>query len=278
MSRLLEVRDLRVSLGHRPKTRILHGVELDVGHGEVVGLIGETGSGKTTLARAVLGLVPVETGTISVDGDDITPLRRGARRAYRRSGTVQYVFQDPLRSLDPDRTVFESIAEPLAIRRTPSDAIRRAVHETLDLVALPVSLATRYPGQISGGQRQRVALARAMIVQPRLLICDEPVSALDAASRVHVLELLERLRAERGLAILLITHDLGTLAGLADTVAVLYRGELVEHGPTARVLTSPAHDYTRLLVSSVPTIDGTAAGAEERRALRDALLAPRPTP
>lgn len=276
MSALLEVRDLQVSLGRRNRTRILHGVDLTIGAGEVVGLIGETGSGKTTLARTVLGLDPVESGSVVLDGQDLTTLRGRALRAHRRAGAVQYVFQDPLRSLDPDRTVHDSIAEPLAIRRTPTATIRREVAETLELVGLPAALAERYPGQISGGQRQRVALARAMIVRPRLLLCDEPVSALDAASRVHVLELLRRLRDERGLAILLITHDLGTLAGLADSVAVLYRGELVEHGPTATVLTAPSHDYTRLLVSSVPTIDHIGASAEERRALRDALRATRP--
>jgi ABC-type glutathione transport system ATPase component len=276
MSDLLEVRDLRVSLGRRPANRILHGVDLTVRRGEIVGLIGETGSGKTTLARAVLGLGPIEAGTIRIDGIDTTRLRPRARRAHRRAGSVQYVFQDPLRSLDPDSTVYESIAEPLTIRRVPSVEIRAAVHETLALVGLPAELATRFPGQISGGQRQRVALARAMVVEPDLLICDEPVSALDAASRVHVLELLQRLREERDLAILLITHDLGTLAGLADSVAVLYRGELVEQGAAARVLTAPSHDYTRLLVSSVPTIDGTGATAQERRARRDALRGVRP--
>jgi len=275
---LLDVRGVDVSLGRLSKrTRILHGVDLGIAAGEIVGLIGETGSGKTTLARAILGLVPVESGSIRLDGQDTTSLRRGARRALRRRGTVQYVFQDPLRSLDPDRTVSESVAEALDVRREPRAAIRAAVAEALELVDLPAALATRHPGQLSGGQRQRVAIARAMVASPRLLICDEPVSALDASSRVRILELLQRLRDERGLAILLITHDLGTLAGLADAVAVLYRGRVVEHGGTTRVLTAPAHPYTRLLVSSVPTIDGTGATAEERRALRAALEQDTPT-
>ncbi|MGP3534573.1 ABC transporter ATP-binding protein [Microbacterium sp. RD1] len=273
MNALLRVRGLDVALGRLHKTPILHEVDLSVGRGEIVGLIGETGSGKTTLARAILGLVPAAAGTIAVDGEDITGLRGRRRRAFRRAGGIQYVFQDPLRSLDPDRTIAESVAEPLQIRREPRARIREAVREALELVGLPADLAPRYPGQISGGQRQRVAIARAMIAGPRLLICDEPVSALDAASRVHVLELLERLRAERGVSILLITHDLGTLAGLADAVGVLYRGRLVEHGPAARVLTEPQHPYTRLLLSSVPTIDGTASSAEERRMLRAAVAA-----
>jgi ABC-type glutathione transport system ATPase component len=273
VSALLSVQGLRVSLGRLPRTPILHGVDLTIAPGEIVGLIGETGSGKTTLARAVLGLVPPDAGSIRLDGREITALRARARREHRRGGAVQYVFQDPLRSLDPDRTVFDAIAEPLVIRRQPRAQIRRAVAEALELVGLSEELGPRHPGQISGGQRQRVAIARAMIAEPRLLICDEPVSALDAASRVRVLELLERLRAERGLAILLITHDLGTLAGLADAVAVLYRGHLVEQGPTAQVLTRPDHPYTRLLVSSVPTIDGARSSAEERRALREAVFA-----
>lgn len=272
---VLDARGVHVSLGHRPRTRVLHGVNLIVQPGEIVGLIGETGSGKTTFARTVLGLDAVESGSIRVNGRDTTALSARERRAFRRAGTVQYVFQDPLRSLDPDRTIFESVAEPLVIRRESAATIRDAVHEALELVGLPDTLAERHPGQISGGQRQRVAVARALAVKPDLLICHEPVSALDAASRVHVLELLERLRAERGLGILLITHDLGTLAGLADSVAVLYRGRVVEQGLTREVLTSPTDAYTRLLVSSVPTIDGEGASPDERRALRAALRASR---
>jgi ABC-type glutathione transport system ATPase component len=275
---LLEVRGLDVSLGRLRETRILSSVDLTVAPGEIVGLIGETGSGKTTLARAVLGLVPAGSGSVRLDGRDITTLRGRARRALRRRGTVQYVFQDPLRSLDPDRRVYDSVAEALEVRRTPRAEIARAVAEALELVGLPASLGQRYPGQLSGGQRQRIAIARAMVASPRLLICDEPVSALDANSRVHVLELLERLRAERGVAIVLITHDLGTLAGLADTVAVLYRGRLVESGNTVEVLTRPSHPYTRLLVSSVPTLDGRSATPEQRRRLRaEASASPTPT-
>lgn len=268
---LLRVRGLDVSLGRLPKTPILHGVDFDVEPGQVVGLIGETGSGKTTLARAILGLVAVEAGSISIGGADTTSLRGRARRTFRRAGSVQYVFQDPLRSLDPERTVFESVAEGLVIRRDPRAAVRASVAEALDLVGLTPDLAERYPGQLSGGQRQRVAIARAMATSPSLLICDEPVSALDASSRVRILELLERLKVERGLAIVLITHDLGTLAGLADAVTVLYRGRVVERGSARAVLAEPTHPYTRLLVSSVPTIDSTGATAQERRALRLAV-------
>lgn len=268
---ILELRGVDVSLGRLPRTRILHDVDLAIAPGEVVGLIGETGSGKTTLARAVLGLDAVETGSIVMDGTETTSLRGRGRRAFRRSGAVQYVFQDPLRSLDPDLTVFRSVAEGLEVRREPQRAVRGAVAEALELVGLPQDLAGRHPGQLSGGQRQRVAFARAMVTSPRLLICDEPVSALDATSRVHVLELIERLSAERGIAILLITHDLGTLAGLAQRVAVLYRGRIVEQGPARSVLVAPTHPYTRLLMASVPQIGETGASPDERRALRDAV-------
>ncbi|GGH41727.1 ABC transporter ATP-binding protein [Microbacterium album] len=272
MSALLDVHGVDVSLGRAPRRRrVLHAVDLEVAPAQIVGLIGETGSGKTTLARTILGLDPVDAGKIVVDGTDTTGLRGRARREFRRGGTVQYVFQDPLRSLDPDRTVFESVAEGLEVRREPRSAVRAAVAEALDLVGLVPSLADRYPGQLSGGQRQRVAFARALAPSPRLLICDEPVSALDASSRVRILELLERLCAERGLSILLITHDLGTLAGLAHRVAVLYRGRIVEDDITRRVLTEPAHPYTRLLMASVPTIDGAGATPTERRALRAAV-------
>ena len=270
---LLAVDDIHVSLGRRPRATILDGVSLTVDRGEIVGLIGETGSGKTTLARAVLGLVPVEGGHIRLDGDDITGLPSRARRRLRRAGTVQYVFQDPLRSLDPDRTVFESIAEGLQIRGDDEATVAERVRATATLVELDHELLDRHPGAVSGGQRQRAAIARAMILEPDLLVCDEPVSALDATTRVRILELLVELRATVGVGILLITHDLATLGGLADRVVVLYRGRVVEDRPTTELFTAPEHPYTRLLLASIPTIDGTQVSAAERRRLRDAVAA-----
>lgn len=269
---LLQVDGLSVSLG-RPRTTILDGVDLTVERGEIVGLIGETGSGKTTLARAVLGLVPVEAGHVRLDGEDVTRLRPRARRELRRTGKVQYVFQDPLRSLDPDRTCHESVAEGLHIRGDDPATISNWVRATSALVGLDPALLDRHPSELSGGQRQRVAIARAMVLEPELLICDEPVSALDATIRIRILQLLVDLRASLGVGILLITHDLATLGGLADRVAVLYRGRVVETGTTAHILRAPEHPYTRLLVASIPTIDGRQASAAERRRLRDEVAA-----
>jgi ABC-type dipeptide/oligopeptide/nickel transport system ATPase subunit len=265
----LEVDAIDVSLGHPHPTQILHGVSLAIRPGQIVGLIGETGSGKTTLARTVLGLTKPQAGSVRIAGEETTRLTRGQSRAFRRAGSVQYVFQDPLRSLDPDFTVARSVSEAMTQRDKP-DAIERArrVADALALVGLNPDLADRRPAELSGGQRQRVAIARAMAVHPRLLICDEPVSALDAASKIYVLELLRDLAVDQGVGILLITHDLGSLAGIADEIAVLYRGSVVEAGPTAEVLLGPSHPYTRLLLASLPTLHGPTLASAERHRLR----------
>ncbi|HEY4267482.1 MAG TPA: ABC transporter ATP-binding protein [Galbitalea sp.] len=277
---LLEVRDLRVSLGRaRRKTEILHGVDLDVAAGEIVGLIGETGSGKTTLARSILGLGvrgsgALATGRITVDGTDVTSLSPARLRAFRRGGTVQYVFQDPLRSLDPDLTIAASVAEGLRVRGGLDRAeIRERVAESLDLVGVAPALASRRPAELSGGQRQRVAIARAMVLEPRLLICDEPVSALDAASRIQMLDLILRLRDTRGIGVLFISHDLGSVAGITDRVSVLYRGDLVEQASTVELLAHQQHPYTRLLIGSAPTLTSGAADRVRRSELRAELAA-----
>ncbi|MEU2631477.1 ATP-binding cassette domain-containing protein, partial [Kitasatospora sp. NPDC007106] len=250
---LLRIRGLEVAFGR--DTTVLGGVDLDVRAGEILGVIGETGSGKTTLARAVVGLAPVTAGRITVDGEDRTALRGRALRAARRAGTVQYMFQDPLRSLDPDLTVRRLVGEPLAVARVPAGERRTRVLTALDQVGLDHALADRTPGRLSGGQRQRVALARAIVTRPRLLLADEPVSALDASNRNHVLRLLDRLRHDLDLAVVVISHDLDSLAGIADRIAVLYRGRLVEHGPAEAVLTRPLHPYSALLAASAPSLD-----------------------
>jgi oligopeptide/dipeptide ABC transporter ATP-binding protein len=253
---LLAVESVHVTLGRGWRaSQVLSGVDLDVWPGELVGLVGETGSGKTTLARTVVGLVNPRQGRVVFEGLPISTLRGAARRAERRRGHVQLVFQDPLRSLDPDLTVAKIVAEGLRIRGdTDRDEIQRRVTGALEKVGLDATVLERTPGQISGGQRQRVSIARALAVEPRLLICDEPVSALDASTRNYVLRLLDELRTSLGLAIVIISHDLSSLAGIADRVVVLYRGRIVENGPVDRVFATPRHPYTALLMASAPSV------------------------
>ncbi|MFE6974193.1 ABC transporter ATP-binding protein [Streptomyces sp. NPDC057682] len=270
---VLEITDLEVRYGRGRRRRpALRGVSLSVVPGETVGLIGETGSGKSTLARAALGLVPVTAGSVRIAGEEVSAYGPRQWRALRRRGVVQYVFQDPLRSLDPDATVEDSLVEPLLVRGTArTEAVARA-RALLDRVRLDARLLERLPGELSGGQRQRVAVARALITEPRLVVLDEPVSALDSANRVQVLEILKDLR-DTGTALVLISHDLGSVAGTADRIAVLYRGELVETGAARDVIDEPRHPYTRLLVGSAPTLDTGPADRAEREALRALLHA-----
>ncbi|WP_031049377.1 ABC transporter ATP-binding protein [Streptomyces sp. NRRL F-5650] len=270
---VLDVTGLEVHYGgRRGRRRVLHDVSLSVAPGEALGLIGETGSGKSTLARTVLGLVRPTAGSVVLDGEDVTA--HGARqwRELRRGGVVQYVFQDPLRSLDPDLTVEASLTEPLLVRGTARAEAAARVRSFLPRVRLTEDLLGRLPGELSGGQRQRVAVARALVTEPRLVILDEPVSALDSANRVQVLEILRELRAS-GVALVFISHDLGSVAGIADRIAVLYRGELVEVGAAREVVGRPEHPYTRLLVGSAPTLRGAPADRAERAALRARLPA-----
>lgn len=274
MTALLEVGGVDVRLGHGRQARpILSDVALDVRPGEIVGVIGETGSGKTTLARTILGLVSPTNGSIRISGRETTTLSRRQRRKFRRDGVVQFVFQDPLRSLDPARTVAQSIAEGLATTtgraRVTKGELDRTIDSVLDLVGLPVSLRDRHPAEISGGQRQRVAIARAIACQPELLICDEPVSALDASNRNKILRLLASLRDRLGVAIVVIAHDLGSLAGIADRVIVLYRGHVVEDGPIHSVFGRPRHPYTGLLLASAPTTGERPLDPARLRAVRN---------
>jgi oligopeptide/dipeptide ABC transporter ATP-binding protein len=249
---LLEVDRLSVTYGRH---RVLSNISLTVRSGEILGVIGETGSGKTTLARAMIGLAPVTAGRIEFAGTELTALRGRALRDFRRSGVLQYMFQDPLRALDPQQTVSDIVGEGMATATpglTRPEIVDR-VAEAMRAVGLDPALAARTPGQLSGGQRQRVLLARAVAPRPRLLLCDEPVSALDASNRNHVLRLLDELR-RTGLTIVVISHDLSSLAGIADRVAVLYGGRLVEQGPIGEVLADPWHPYTALLTASAPSV------------------------
>jgi ABC-type glutathione transport system ATPase component len=270
---VLEVEDLEVHYGlGRRRRRVLDGVSLSVANGEAVGLIGETGSGKTTLARAVLGLVPFSGGRVVIDGQDVSQAKARQWRALRRRGVVQYVFQDPLRSLDPDLTAGQSIVEPLLIQGISSAEANARARAFLDRVRLDAQLLDRLPGELSGGQRQRVSVARALVTEPKLIMLDEPVSALDSANRVLVMEILKGLR-EAGVGLVFISHDLGSVAGLTDRIAVLYQGEVVEVGPTRKIINAPQHVYTRLLIDSAPTLRSAAAKRSEREQLRALLHA-----
>ena len=271
---LLDVGAIDVHYGkRRNKRQVLSAVSLQVRAGEIVGLIGESGSGKSTVARAIIGLAPVTAGQITVAGNEVTKFRRNQWRSFRRGGFVQYVFQDPLRSLDADVLVADSIAEPLRITRAGSRAeIEQRVKEYAARVRLDEELLSRFPAEISGGQRQRAAVARALVTEPKLLILDEPVSALDAANRVQVLGSFAGLRSN-GIAMLYISHDLGSVAGICDRTAVLYQGRIVEYGPTTEIVRNPQHPYTRLLLGSAPTLHGTPVERKTRDQLRAELTA-----
>jgi ABC-type glutathione transport system ATPase component len=273
MSGLLTVDSLRVDLGRHHRVRVLDGVSFEVGAGEVVGLIGETGSGKSTIARTVLGAVAPASGTVTVRGTDVGTLRGRRRRLWRRNGAVQYIFQDPLRSLDPDHTVAQSVGEGLRIGRVPGPEVESRVSRALADAGLDQSLRGRRPAELSGGQRQRAAIARALVMRPSLLICDEPVSALDASSRDRVLRTLTDLRTTGDLGVLVISHDIGSLAAISDRILVLHGGAIVESGPTRDLLADPQHPYTRLLVASVPVIGVAGIDSNERHRLRSAVAA-----
>ncbi len=268
MNNLLEIRDLRLSYevrGIRRKApEVLRGVSLDIAPGETLGLVGESGSGKTTLGRAILGLAEPTGGTISFDGRDITRLGVKPRRALARD--IQVVFQDPYSSLNPALQIADILAEPLIAQGAAHGDSRRDVMTLLDQVGLPADAADRYPREFSGGQRQRVAIARALALKPRLIVCDEPVSALDLTTQARVLDLLVDIQRDTGVAYLFITHDLQVVRHISHRVAVMYKGELVEVGSADDVTTRPAHDYTRSLMLAAPTADPDRQ--RERRALR----------
>jgi ABC-type glutathione transport system ATPase component len=270
--RLLTVEDVSVHYGSRAQRKqVIWDASFHINRGESIGVIGETGSGKTTLARTIVGLVQPSAGRVVIDGDVVTAFTGRQWRAFRRKGVAQYVFQDPLRSLDPELTIRASLREPLRLQGDlPLGAIDEEIDRQLEAVHLDRDLLDRYPGEVSGGQRQRVLVARALVTKPSLLIMDEPVSALDAATRVQVLTLLNELRAH-GTSLMFISHDLGSVAGVTDRILVLYRGELVEMGATADVVRRPQHPYTRLLVGSAPTLAAGAVDRAEREKLRRLL-------
>lgn len=254
------VRDYRLP-GRGRVRHAVRGVDLDVHEGEVVALIGESGSGKSTLVRILLGLDTATSGEVRFQGRSVRRGRASATRWLRRGSGI--VLQDPYGSLDPRYTVGRIVAEPLRALHIDTDH-RRTVLEVLERFGLPAWRADQYPHELSGGQRQRVALARAIVHGPRLLVGDEPLSALDVTVRAQVLELLRDLHRESGMAILLVSHDIGLVQSFADRVHVMNDGLVVEQGDAADVLGAPKHPYTRSLVSAVPAVPEPEDGPDLR--------------
>jgi oligopeptide transport system ATP-binding protein len=257
---LLEISNLgidypiRTGLLRRVTGRVsaVDGVNLTIGAGETVGLVGESGCGKTSLARAVVGLLPPTRGEIRLDGHDVAATDSASRRRLHRE--VQMVFQDPYSSLNPRRTVRQIVGRAWHIHPdiVPADQREDALAELLRRVGLNPDHADRYPHQFSGGQRQRIGIARALAVRPRLIVCDEAVSALDVSIRAQIINLLQDLQAELGVAYLFIAHDLSIVEHLCKQVAVMYLGKVVEFGDRARIFDNPTHPYTQSLLDSVP--------------------------
>jgi oligopeptide/dipeptide ABC transporter ATP-binding protein len=252
---VLQLSGVAVDYGRRgQRVRALDGVDFAVGRGEIVGLVGESGCGKSTLARAAVGLEPLASGTVTFEGRDVTPLGRRRRPHYLRG--LQMVFQDPYESLNPRRTVGELIADGVRLGGgSRKQGLRRAA-ELLERVGLPTAAADSYPHEFSGGQRQRIAIARTLAAGPSCLIADEPISALDASAQAQIANLLSELVDDADLGLVLVSHDLSVVRQVADRVAVMYLGRIVEIGDTETVWASPRHPYTEALVAAIPRADG----------------------
>jgi oligopeptide transport system ATP-binding protein len=251
----------------RRRVSALDDASLTLRRGESLGLVGESGSGKTTLARLLVGLEKPDSGTVTLDGQDLSALHGRARRAARRR--VQMIFQDPYLSLNPRLTVAELIAEPLVVHKLAAGKAERTdkVASLLRRVGLSPDMMHRFPYNFSGGQRQRIGIARALAAEPEVIICDEPVSALDLSVRAQILNMLRELQQRSDIALLFISHDLSVVRHVCDRTAVMYLGRLVEQGPVGQVHDRPAHPYTQALLSAVPIIDPAARGSLSRRIL-----------
>jgi len=244
-------------LGDKIYARAVDGISFEIARGEIFGLVGESGSGKTTAVRAMLMLTRPTDGTIFIDGKDVTRLDKKELRNIRR--IAQIIFQDPYDSINPNRTISQIVSEPLRVHRLcrGKREIDNRVRKALSSVDLepPEEFMKRYPHELSGGQRQRVAIARALVLEPQVVVADEPVSMLDVSIRAEILDLMKKLRRDTGLSILFITHDLAIAMYMCDRLAVMYLGKIVEMGATDLVVLRPLHPYTRALISAVPVPD-----------------------
>jgi ABC-type glutathione transport system ATPase component len=236
-----------------PPKRVLDDVSLSIRPGETVGLVGESGSGKSTLGRAILGLSPVAEGSIEFGGNDIT--HASARERRRIARDLQVVFQDPYGSLNPAMRIRDIILEPVLSAGGDRGQSQGALKDLLDRVQLPADTLQRYPSEFSGGQRQRIAIARALIMKPKLIVCDEVVSALDLSTQARILELLIEIQRDTGVAYLFTSHDLGVIRAISHTVTVLYRGRVVESGAAEQVTGEPREQYTKQLLMASPVPD-----------------------
>lgn len=264
---ILEVQDLVIRYGKRAAPAV-EDVSFSIARGETLGLVGESGSGKTTIGRAILGLVPVASGRILFDGRDITKAGPAERRALQ--GDLRAVFQDPFSSLNPRRPIGDALTEPLRVARMPRAERDERARDAMLAVGLPASAVERYPREFSGGQRQRIAIARALVTDPRLVVCDEAVSALDLSTQAQVLNLFADLRAGSDLGYLFIAHDMAVVEFLAQRIIVLNRGRIVEEGRTADIIHDPQAHYTKVLMaaSPVPDPDEQARRREAWQALK----------
>jgi peptide/nickel transport system ATP-binding protein len=271
---LLKVDGIGVSFKQRrgaERLKVVDDVSFLIHEGETVALVGESGSGKSTIGNAILGLVQVDSGLVELDGDTVVDAGRVDRQ--RISENIGVVFQDPYGSLNPSRTIGQTLIEPLMVhRRRPIKEMQADVVRMLEAVGLPPAAADRRPYNFSGGQRQRIAIARAMMIEPRLVVCDEPVSALDLSVQAQVLNLLAELQERARISYLFVSHDLSVVQHVADQVLVLYRGAIVEQGPAAEVCASPRHPYTQALLLAAPVADPLVQS--ERASARRALATP----